>query len=877
MDVIEKNLNIVFLETPPERLFSAVESRSRPFPVPERIGADCVPEKLYARYARIHLANYTDDEYRMLHQELRDAMDKVSREGECPAAATVFWLLADCGRRYLVRDNQGLRCRFESVSNWRDIYLNIGQDMVTTAFLAYEDLRSGGKTDRFAWDAVLHTDSPGLERMLQQGIAENHFHLGGSTQSFPLTWCCMMNLPGRSAPLVERALERPLYDTLAQRAKGWAAMSWSSKMELAACIRGLLYQKCRDTSFCIETRFWEQYHSLCRFSGTGNMVSRLRFTYGHKFCFPEGVRFCLDYAMEQEDSGPFRILAVERRLMYQCFSRSFGGMFSQLENDLFYLYLLLKSNFRREWIQINRRTGFQNFSDYQDRKNLVWRDIPAYDHESAYIALNGAMASGAVHSLEARLVPAPTADGVLEQIWSVDRAKLFADGEMGRGGCGRRRWIPPLSWRMGNFAENEQFFYTMHFPKRRDDSKFHRLYPRPRHDRFRKKVRRTARALAEGLSKSDYLCQRIRAIDACSNEIGCRPEVFAADFRLLRDFGMDRSRISSGIREFAPALALTYHAGEDFLDIADGLRAIDEAIAFLNFRRGDRLGHALALGVEPSDYYAWKEYKITQTRQDRLDDLVWSLFRGVELGVLPDHRLRASMEQEAHMLLQDLYAGGRRTAHSLPAYYNSWKLRGDDPELYRSGEYQAPKLSLDLYDRSQINRAAPELDTYRNTPEISRLYFLYHFDERVRQTGSQAEIFDVTIDYANFMQALQDQMQRDIAKKGIMIECNPSSNVLIGSFRAYHLHPIFRFYNRGLGMEQRRSEVCSQLCVSINTDDLGVFDTSLEFEYALLFHALLYGPDHNTEKRPFQEVKAYMDQIRQMGFDQIFPPSPRKR
>ena len=117
MDVIEKNLNIVFLETPPERLFSAVESRSQLFSVPERIGANCIPEKLYARYARIHLANYTDDEYRMLHQELRDAMDKVSREGECPAAATVFWLLADCGRRYLVRDNQGLRCRFESVSH----------------------------------------------------------------------------------------------------------------------------------------------------------------------------------------------------------------------------------------------------------------------------------------------------------------------------------------------------------------------------------------------------------------------------------------------------------------------------------------------------------------------------------------------------------------------------------------------------------------------------------------------------------------------------------------------------------------------------------------------------------------------------------------
>lgn len=869
MDMIEKSLNILFLEIPPEKLLAALTDRTWPLSAPETMGADHVPRDLFARYARVHLANFTDDEYRMFHQNLRDSAERMLR-GKASGRVSVLCLPADCGRRCLIRDNRGLRCRFEAVSNWRDVYLNIGQDLVTTAFLAYEDLQDGYRRDDFTWDAVLHTDSPGLERMLRQGIAENHFHLGGSTQSFPLTWCCMMNLPDRSAPEVERALARPMYDAPAHGAED-QILSWSDKLALAACIRGLLYQRCRDAAFSTESGFREHYDAFHRLSKTNDMIGSLRFAFGPRLRVPGSAPFCLDYAMEEGDRGPFRILAGERRLMYRCFTRSFTGEFSRFENDLFYLYLMLKANFRREWIQVNRRTGFQSFSDYQDRKSQVWKRIPAYCCEARHIALNGAMAPGAVQSLEARLSPESTAEDILKEIWSIDRDKRFAGGES------PRESPRAPSWRMGNFAADEPFFYTVHFPKRRDGAAFYRLDPKPRHARFRDELRSTARALAEGLRKSDYLCQRIRGIDACANEIGCRPEVFASEFRSLRGLEMAGTGSGPDIRDFAPGLSLTYHAGEDFLDIADGLRAIDEAVFFLNFRRGDRLGHALALGIEPRDYYGRKDYKIIQTNQDRLDDLVWSLYRGMELGVVPNGELRASMEHEARMRLQALYGGRDGSAPTLSAYYSSWKLRGDDPWRYRTGAYLSPAFSPDLYDRYRINRILPELDVYRESPEICRLYSMYHFDERVREEGSRVEILDVTVDYADYMRALQDQVQREIAKRGFMIECNPSSNVLIGSFRAYHRHPIFRFYDRGLEPADRKRPPGPQLNVSINTDDLGVFDTSLEFEYALVLHALLYGPDRDAEKCSFQEAKAYLEQIRQMGFDQIFPPAPRRR
>lgn len=44
-------------------------------------------------------------------------------------------------------------------------------------------------------------------------------------------------------------------------------------------------------------------------------------------------------------------------------------------------------------------------------------------------------------------------------------------------------------------------------------------------------------------------------------------------------------------------LNFTYHIGQDFFDIADGLRAVDELLIFCGVERGNRLGDALSLRI----------------------------------------------------------------------------------------------------------------------------------------------------------------------------------------------------------------------------------------------------------------------------------------
>lgn len=120
--------------------------------------------------------------------------------------------------------------------------------------------------------------------------------------------------------------------------------------------------------------------------------------------------------------------------------------------------------------------------------------------------------------------------------------------------------------------------------------------------------------------------RRVKGIDACSLEIGCRPETFATEFRYIR-----RSIREKTGRQ-ADDIGITYHVGEDFLDITDGLRAIDETIRFLELDKGDRLGHAIVLGIEPLDYYQLKR-NIFWTKQDYLDNVIWLLYRSAELNV----------------------------------------------------------------------------------------------------------------------------------------------------------------------------------------------------------------------------------------------------
>jgi adenosine deaminase len=106
---------------------------------------------------------------------------------------------------------------------------------------------------------------------------------------------------------------------------------------------------------------------------------------------------------------------------------------------------------------------------------------------------------------------------------------------------------------------------------------------------------------------------------------------------------------------------------------------------------------------------------------------------------------------------------------------------------------------------------------------------------------------------------------KTIERKRICIECNPTSNYKIGEFTRYDQHPIFQFFNEGIETPYPKQGIY----VSINTDDRGIFSTSLEREYSLIALALEKN-EWMGERNTKRSVVNWLNEIRKMSLEQRF-------
>ncbi|MGL5634749.1 MAG: hypothetical protein ACRCX8_18245 [Sarcina sp.] len=193
-------------------------------------------------------------------------------------------------------------------------------------------------------------------------------------------------------------------------------------------------------------------------------------------------------------------------------------------------------------------------------------------------------------------------------------------------------------------------------------------------------------------------------------------------------------------------------------------------------------------------------------------------------------------------------------------YMEAWKLRGDAPEIYLE---KNKKENLSFWDRCDRKQDDTIL---RNNKKIVEIYRRYHYDSNVRAEGNKKERFKFDRHIIEAVDKVQKCMRRDITEKGIGIECNPSSNILISTFDRYDEHPIINLHE----VENYRENE-TKMFVSINTDDQGVFDTLLENEYALMALALekMKKSDGSLKYHP-DEIYEWIDKVRRMGLEQSF-------
>jgi len=778
-----------------------------------------------------------------------------------------FRLLYRFSQQHLHPDSQPLAVKYRRLLSWRFTTLPLGEDLPSTAFLAVQDYLRQHRRYFFTWSPTLPPHHLRLQRMFERGLVENHYHLYGSGPHFFLSWIHLMNFPnGRWKQFNRAGITKQRLQPDFQVAPNLFSKNLYDLVKLAALLRIYLFLVLHPHHNSKADDLWKKEISPFLNQGFGfnyPQITESRLTLLREEAFRLQGRAVIDYAIPMAIDPPLNTndnlpYYGERSLMYRAFQNLF---FSQGQlpchfRNVFHLYLLIKQKFRNEMILANGRGGFDNFADFQDRKKKflpkdgIWREI----YERLCLHLN--LQNPNIRSLEARLVPESNRLNLQQE--------LFRINQIGQN----FNWTEKTDYAPGKTFKVDPevpFFFVAHFIKK--PGKKYDIY---RHESTRKAIYRQAKAIAQIRDSRHPTASLLYGIDAAGHEMNARPEVFAQAFRLLKHHkpARENRKIEISPSGRIPQLRATYHAGEDFLELADGLRMIHEAILFLQLGQGDRLGHALAMGQDVALFYKKRDSRFYLPRQVLIDNMAWMLMMLEELGYPDLPKVRPFLKQNFLVNFLLVYPEEQIT-NPLHTYQLAWKLRADNPEFYSKthGIAEDPEWSHFDLDPKFLLKA------FRKINEVKKLVYMYFFEDEIRKKGEQISEFKITRPYQKAIRFLQNQLMKMVTKKGIGIETNPTSNFLIGAFDRYDQHPIRRFYNRGLPSINDSAERIPQLFVSINTDDVGVFSTNLESEYALLALALekITDEDGNPVFQP-EDIYQYLENIRLMGFEMSFRP-----
>ena len=754
--------------------------------------------------------------------------------------ASVFQLVLNVAEKIITYNSNDLSCRYIHLLRWRQLSLHLGQDFFICAYLADYDILWNIRREKFNWNPVLFSDNINITSLLERGLAENHFHLKGSSHVFYVNWLSLMNYPFNKHTAFSQ-----IKKTLHPRHSDWKKRGDYLYIQCikAAFYRIYLFGVCYDDTH-LQELIRPALEGNCQLymSDLQRAIEWGQWKYGikiHKIG-------CLDYALTPDIYDKLsntKLFEGERRLLYLCYRKCFKNEFSEHVQQIFYLYLKCCIEFRSEIIQSNDTFGFDNFADYQSRKENFISNKSIYENMYLQLAISCELSRPYIHSLEMRITPGKTVKKFRDKVKLADSfVEKFPQGK-------------------------ERTHYVIHFPKKEEKCKS--LFS-PRNDGLRKELRKYAQIMIHTIELDGNLRDRIVGIDACASEFGCRPEVFGQAYRYLQKVPWQNNSNSQQCNH----LAATYHAGEDFFDILDGIRAIDEVIHFCGFHRGNRIGHGLALGIDPVDYYKDRANTIALPKQVLLDNVVWAIHKANTMSYPLSPSLKEEFNTCFNMLVNEIFSlpNNLFEAVTVNEYYNSWLLRGDCPDVYLKSfprfkeQIDYKRREINLWERFAINDLKGK-DNIRGNKKIYWLNKMYNYNHKLRKIGDEVIEFRVKKSYIDLIYNIQEDMIRELSQMGIAIETNPSSNYLIGKIKRYDKHPILRFNSRKLEDTERNST----LSVSINTDDLGVFDTSLENEYALMALALEKAQDDSGKnKYDREDIYEWLDYVRKMGLVQKF-------
>lgn len=590
--------------------------------------------------------------------------------------------------------------------------------------------------------------------------------------------------------------------------------------------------------------------------------------------------------------------------------------------DAIYIYTSFRNTLHKLIIQQQKQGGLQYFSSYS--RSSARRAKKKHEFVDSFRSI---LSSSYRMNIEGRINFQDTTDGYATEMTKWLSAFIEVKDE-NKGKCDYEDSISFIF----HFQKKEEKNFRPKRERRREKT----FLIESRYERFRRDLFIKTRAFLDFLKSSKYtkvpivtntkdfyeneetqfditkkfkkirveknLLDYISGIDAASREDKVPPEVFAPIYRYIRN-SLELSMLPFEHNIPRPNLKVcrnkifqfSYHVGEEFRDINTGIRHIFEAIIFLGFRKGDRLGHALALGMSPKDYLSNHKVVIT-SKEEQFDNAIFSYF--ILDSFSNDGKLKYDFYQKAMNLGSDIYRGD----YTIDNYINAWLLRRNSPtslkrfldsyieystdDKYSSLKNQKNSTIYEIQghicalasqsqtkedhgylneenflltfqrvmhqDKLYFNMSLPDIynpesiseDKVLNRyawackdPKAWELFLRYSFEKKVYNRG------DVKIDTRSInsisLEIIQDIIMEElVSQKDIVIEVMPTSNILNSDLYSYKHHPLFRFNPVDDIDEFNPHKIRkTKLRIIINTDNPGFQSTSYINELFLILQA----------------------------------------
>lgn len=375
---------------------------------------------------------------------------------------------------------------------------------------------------------------------------------------------------------------------------------------------------------------------------------------------------------------------------------------------------------------------------------------------------------------------------------------------------------------------------------------------------LRQRMTNTARVIEELRAGVPKLNEYVVGIDAASDENAMEPWMFAPAYREMRSRFNTKPVIaapgvSSGNYELLQNVGLTYHVGEDFRHIVSGLRHIDEVIEELHYKPGDRLGHALTLGI---DIEKWvRDHEVVPIPlQEHMENMLWiwgmCVNQGLDLPVQLEVLEAKIMEYAERIYYEPQGITVRMLYQAYKAKF-SVSHRKILENLKRAGI--GTDGSRAVHCRYGDSECGLNQMPWTWEKLLSTVYCSVY-----EEKYSQIALVPIAQKEAEVYREIQEALLKKVEQRGIYVETNPTSNLTIGEFFDFREHPIFRMNSGSGGKESHH------VLVTVNSDDPAVFNTNVENELAYIYYAAEYSGYAK------EEILQWLDKIRQNGMDESF-------